>query len=85
MLKIACFSSLGSRCVITATAPPRRLAGAARCNHRDTKTSQCLLFILLDAQEHEVRGIANFSNVLRDAFHACFLGYSLGEKWQGQG
>lgn len=49
------------------------------------KQGSAYYFILLDAQEHEVRGVANFSNVLRDAFHACFLGYSLGEKWQGQG
>lgn len=33
---------------------------------------------------NEVRGVTHFSNVLRDAFHACFLGYSLGGKWQGQ-
>ncbi|BBI91265.1 putative ribosomal-protein-S5-alanine N-acetyltransferase [Serratia symbiotica str. Tucson] len=49
------------------------------------KQGSAYYFILLDAQEHEVRGVTNFSNVLRDAFHACFLGYSLGEKWQGQG
>lgn len=42
-------------------------------------------FILLDPEETEVYGVANFSNVLRGSFHACFLGYSLGEKWQGQG
>ena len=42
-------------------------------------------FLLLDSQENEVMGVANFSNVLRGAFHACYLGYSLGEKWQGQG
>ncbi|NDL62580.1 ribosomal protein S5-alanine N-acetyltransferase [Acerihabitans arboris] len=42
-------------------------------------------FILLDPEENEVYGVANFSNVLRGSFHACFLGYSLGEKWQGQG
>ncbi|TCW00051.1 ribosomal protein S5-alanine N-acetyltransferase [Biostraticola tofi] len=42
-------------------------------------------FLLLDPQENEVYGVANFSNVLRGSFHACFLGYSIGEKWQGQG
>lgn len=29
--------------------------------------------------------MANFSNVVRGSFHACYLGYSIGEKWQGQG
>ncbi|WP_387489890.1 ribosomal protein S5-alanine N-acetyltransferase [Photorhabdus sp. RM96S] len=42
-------------------------------------------FLLLDSNENEVIGIANFSNILRGAFHACYLGYSLGEKWQGKG
>lgn len=42
-------------------------------------------FVLLDPLETEIRGVANFSNVLRGSFHACFLGYSLGEMWQGQG
>ncbi|CAK9884662.1 MAG: Putative ribosomal N-acetyltransferase YdaF [Candidatus Erwinia impunctatus] len=42
-------------------------------------------FILLDSDENEIVGIANFSNILRGAFHACYLGYSLGEKWQGKG
>lgn len=42
-------------------------------------------FALLDPEEKEVRGVANFSNVLRGSFHACYLGYSLGERWQGQG
>lgn len=42
-------------------------------------------FILLDNEENEVMGVVNFSNILRGAFHACYLGYSLGKKWQGQG
>lgn len=49
------------------------------------KQGSAYYFILLDPEEQEVRGVANFSNVLRGSFHACFLGYSLGEKWQGQG
>lgn len=42
-------------------------------------------FILMDPQESEVIGVANFSNVLRGDFHACYLGYSIGQRWQGQG
>ena len=49
------------------------------------KQGSAYYFILLDPDEHEVRGVANFSNVLRGSFYACYLGYSLGEKWQGQG
>lgn len=41
-------------------------------------------FLLLDKAENEVMGVANYSNVIRGVFHACFLGYSLGKKWQGQ-
>ncbi|KAB7713616.1 30S ribosomal protein S5 alanine N-acetyltransferase [Plesiomonas shigelloides] len=42
-------------------------------------------FILLDPQESEVLGIANYSNVVRGVFHACYLGYSLGELHVGKG
>ncbi|WP_114195144.1 ribosomal protein S5-alanine N-acetyltransferase [Edaphovirga cremea] len=49
------------------------------------KQGSAYYFILLDADENDVIGVANFSNVLRGSFHACFLGYSLGEKWQGKG
>ncbi|MFI3308891.1 ribosomal protein S5-alanine N-acetyltransferase [Ewingella allii] len=49
------------------------------------KQGNAYYFILLDPDENNVQGVANFSNVLRGSFHACFLGYSLGEKWQGQG
>jgi ribosomal-protein-alanine N-acetyltransferase len=49
------------------------------------KQGSAFYFVLMDPDEHEIRGVANFSNVLRGSFHACYLGYSLGEKWQGQG
>ena len=42
-------------------------------------------FLLLTPKEDEVIGVANYSNVMRGAVNACFLGYSVGEKWQGQG
>ncbi|MDI8841725.1 hypothetical protein MJI69_30510, partial [Salmonella enterica subsp. enterica serovar Anatum] len=37
------------------------------------------------AKEKEIIGVANFSNVVRGSFHACYLGYSIAQKWQGQG
>ncbi|WP_233967487.1 ribosomal protein S5-alanine N-acetyltransferase [Pectobacterium polaris] len=49
------------------------------------KQGNAYYFLLLDQNENEVYGVANFSNVLRGSFHACYLGYSLGQKWQGQG
>ncbi|NIF20516.1 MULTISPECIES: ribosomal protein S5-alanine N-acetyltransferase [Pantoea] len=49
------------------------------------KQGSAYYFALLDPNENEIRGVANFSNVLRGSFHACYLGYSLAEKWQGQG
>lgn len=42
-------------------------------------------FLLLDKYETEVIGVINFSNVIRGAFQACYLGYSMGEMWQGKG
>ncbi|MEH0873270.1 ribosomal protein S5-alanine N-acetyltransferase [Pectobacterium cacticida] len=49
------------------------------------KQGSAFYFLLLDPNENEVFGVANFSNVLRGSFYACYLGYSLGQKWQGQG
>ncbi|TNH41539.1 ribosomal protein S5-alanine N-acetyltransferase [Photorhabdus luminescens] len=49
------------------------------------RQSAAFHFLLLDPNENEVIGVANFSNILRGAFHACYLGYSLGEKRQGKG
>lgn len=44
-----------------------------------------LFFLILEPKTEEVIGVINFSNILRGDFHACYLGYSLGKKWQGQG
>ncbi|KAA9001664.1 30S ribosomal protein S5 alanine N-acetyltransferase [Affinibrenneria salicis] len=49
------------------------------------KQGSACYFVLLDPDEKEILGVANFSNILRGSFHACYLGYSLGQKWQGQG
>nr|MBA2816695.1 hypothetical protein [Candidatus Pantoea persica] len=49
------------------------------------KSGSAYYFVVMAPEESEIRGVANFSNVLRGSFHACDLGYSLGEKWQGQG
>ena len=49
------------------------------------KQGSAFYFALLDPEEKEIVGVANFSNVVRGSFHACYLGYSIGEKWQGQG
>jgi len=49
------------------------------------KEESAFYFVLMDPDEQEVRGVANFSNVVRGAFNACYLGYSLGQRWQGQG
>ncbi|MGL4858786.1 MAG: ribosomal protein S5-alanine N-acetyltransferase [Enterobacteriaceae bacterium] len=49
------------------------------------RQKEAFYFLLLDPDETEVIGVANFSNVMRGIFHACYLGYSVGEKWQGQG
>jgi len=49
------------------------------------KTGSDYFFALFDPEEKEIIGLANFFNVVRGTFHACYLGYSIGEKWQGRG
>ncbi|MGF1690698.1 ribosomal protein S5-alanine N-acetyltransferase [Photobacterium kagoshimensis] len=42
-------------------------------------------FIILKAGSDEICGVVNFSNLVKHPFHACHVGYSLGEHYQGQG
>ncbi|MDI5419149.1 hypothetical protein MJI12_26020, partial [Salmonella enterica subsp. enterica serovar Kentucky] len=37
------------------------------------KQGSAFYFALLDPEEKEIIGVANFSNVVRGSFHACYL------------
>jgi ribosomal-protein-alanine N-acetyltransferase len=41
--------------------------------------------IIIDSESGEMLGTVSFSNISRFPFHACNLGYSLGENAQGRG
>jgi ribosomal-protein-alanine N-acetyltransferase len=43
------------------------------------------LFPVSSEREDEVVGAVNFSNFIRGAFQACYLGYALAQKEQGKG
>ena len=43
------------------------------------------LFLFLKESPNTVIGMANFVNFVRGAFHACHLGYSIAEEFQGKG
>lgn len=49
------------------------------------KQGSAFYFALFDNHEQQLVGVANFTAVVRGAFYACYLGYSLAEKWQGKG
>lgn len=40
---------------------------------------------VLEPDSGQVIGICQFSQIVRGAFQACYLGYSLGREWQGRG
>ncbi|NMH64163.1 ribosomal protein S5-alanine N-acetyltransferase [Shewanella salipaludis] len=42
-------------------------------------------FVALNKARTDIIGMANFTCVSRGAFQACFLGYSIAHKYQGQG
>ncbi|MEM7018532.1 MAG: ribosomal protein S5-alanine N-acetyltransferase [Pseudomonadota bacterium] len=44
-----------------------------------------LKFSALTPERTEVIGVCNFTNIVRGAFQACNLGYSIAEKYQGKG
>ncbi len=43
------------------------------------------LFLFPRESPGEVAGVANFTNVVRGTFQACYLGYALAEKYVGRG
>ena len=42
-------------------------------------------FVALSLDRSEVIGVCNFTGVCRGPFQACFLGYSIAKKYEGQG
>jgi ribosomal-protein-alanine N-acetyltransferase len=42
-------------------------------------------FIFPKEPRNEIVGFANFFSIIRGAFHACYLGYGLSERYVGQG
>ena len=54
-------------------------------NCKAYKNGTAIKFSALDKEKTEVIGTCNFSNIVRGAFQACHLGYSVSEKYQGQG
>ncbi len=42
------------------------------------KQGSALLWLIRPGRK-EIIGVANFSNVVRGSFHACYLGYSIGQ------
>lgn len=49
------------------------------------KAGQAIKFVALTKSGDEVIGLCNFTNIARGVFQACNLGYSIAEKFQGQG
>lgn len=49
------------------------------------KRTSAAYFLLLDPKQEKVWGTANFTQIVRGCFYACYLGYSVAEKCQGQG
>lgn len=54
-------------------------------NLREYREGTSLCLALMNPDETEVLGVCNYTNIVRGTFQACHLGYSLGERHQGQG
>ncbi|MRI34001.1 30S ribosomal protein S5 alanine N-acetyltransferase [Endozoicomonas sp. OPT23] len=42
-------------------------------------------FAVMDHDRNEVIGVCNFTGIVRNGFQACYLGFSVAEKYQGLG
>ena len=54
-------------------------------SERSYSSGQGYKFLIRTHCDDAVIGVCNFSNVVRGVFQACFLGYSIDEKYQSQG
>lgn len=52
---------------------------------REAAAGSSLRFVAVNRGGIEIIGTCNFSNIVRGAFQACHLGYSIAEKHQGVG
>ena len=52
---------------------------------REATAGASVRFVAVDLDGIEIIGTCNFSNIVRGAFQACHLGYSIAEKHQGVG
>lgn len=42
-------------------------------------------FVIVKQGSDDICGVINFSNLIKNPFYACHVGYSLGDEYQGQG
>ncbi|MBN2659409.1 MAG: ribosomal protein S5-alanine N-acetyltransferase [Spirochaetales bacterium] len=54
-------------------------------SERNFRGGQSVQLAAIDRATGQLAGIANFTGIIRGPFQACFLGYSLGESFQGKG
>ena len=52
---------------------------------RQMDTNQALYLVLIDPECGQMLGECNFTHIMRGAFNACYLGFSLDQKAQGKG
>lgn len=58
---------------------------SAREEFKRGQSMRLVLFSREESEEGDVIGVCNFSNIIRGAFHACYLGYHLDQRAEGRG
>ncbi|MHB2017332.1 MAG: GNAT family N-acetyltransferase [Candidatus Xenobia bacterium] len=56
-----------------------------RRNAADLRQDRALRLLVLSRDEGELVGTIAFSNIMRGAFQACYLGFALGGAYEGRG
>lgn len=59
--------------------------GAAERSAQRYADGAAVQFIAIERQSQTMVAACNFTNIVRGAFQACHLGYSVDQDWQGQG
>lgn len=48
-------------------------------------SASAISFVALTPDQSEIVAVANFSHIVQGVFKSCYLGYSISERYQGQG
>jgi len=59
----------------------------ARLKQRVQETNQekAVFFISIDSRSGDIKAVCNLTNIIREPFHACYMGFAVSKEHEGKG